>query len=442
MTNKQTVKDTEFSNSKVQPYAKQGFWKIVFVMVGFTFFSPSMIAGGKLGLGMDAGGFILAIALGNLFLACYTGLLAFISQKTALNLDLLAQHSFGKIGSYIPSALISITQMGWFGVGVAMLSLPLAAMLPQNFLGVDNVVALTAIIGILMTITAAMGIKALAIFGTVAVPLILILGVTSNVISVNAAGGIAHIFGTPSTPLAMSVALTLVIGNFISGGTATPNFARFGKTANHAVTATVLAFFVGNIIMFVFGAVGAAVYGEADIFNVLIIQGLTIPAILTLGLNIWSTNNNALYTSGLGFAHMAKVGVRLTTVIAGLIGTVFAVFLYNNFVGYLTILGGMIPPVGVVIIMHYFTHKKQYDFDHNMVGMINWPALIALVLGVMTGLVITDGITPLNSVIVTAVVYLSLDRIFKVKGWYKSLETQQQTESAHDIVREILKPKN
>ena len=36
---------------------------------------------------------------------------------------LLAQKAFGEKGSYLSSAMISFTQIGWFGVGIAMLSL-------------------------------------------------------------------------------------------------------------------------------------------------------------------------------------------------------------------------------------------------------------------------------------------------------------------------------
>ena len=389
--------------------------KLVFVMVGFTFFSPSMIAGGKLALGLDATSFILAVVIGNLFLAAYTGSLAYISQKTGLNLDLLAQRAFGRRGSYLPSALISLTQMGWFGVGVAMLSLPLAQMAhPGLILGLPNGVVFTLVIGVLMSVTAALGIRALAVFGTIAVPLILVLGIYSNVLSVAKLGGLSGLMGAGGTGTAvtMSLALTMVIGNFVSGGTATPNFARFGRTAKQSVAATVLAFLVGNIIMFVFGAIGAAAYGEADIFNVLIIQGLTIPAFITLGLNIWSTNNNALYTSGLGFTHILRTPVRWTTFGAGVVGTVFALFLYNNFVGYLSLLGSMIPPVGIILILHFALNRRSFIAEAHAASCgsrglcADWLALVALVGGVIFGLLVQAGITPLNSLIAATVIYL------------------------------------
>ena len=75
------------------------------------------------GAGLDLSGFIGSLLLGGIILGIYTALLAYVGCKTGLSMDLLAQHSLAK-GSYLPSALISFTQIGWFGVGVAMFAIP------------------------------------------------------------------------------------------------------------------------------------------------------------------------------------------------------------------------------------------------------------------------------------------------------------------------------
>ncbi|STE62073.1 cytosine permease [Escherichia coli] len=62
--------------------------------------------------------------------------------------------------------------------------------------------------------------------------------------------------------------------------------------------------------MFIFGAAGAAALGMADISDVMIAQGLLLPAIVVLGLNIWTTNDNALYASGLGFANITGMSSK------------------------------------------------------------------------------------------------------------------------------------
>ena len=167
--------------------------------------------------------------------------------------------------------------------------------------------------------------------------------------------------------------------------------------------------------MFVFGAVGGAVTGTPDIFDILISQGLMLPAIIVLGLNIWTTNNNALYTAGLGLANITKIRSKPMVLIGGGIGTLAALWLYNNFVSYLSLLGGMIPPVGVVIIIHFFMNRKLYVTEGYKPPLVNVSAIVAVVLGAMAGVFIKWGIPPVNSLVVSAVIFLVLEAINKPK---------------------------
>src|SRR5699024_11284133 len=97
------------------------------------------------------------------------------------------------------------------------------------------------------------------------------------------------------------------IGSFISAGTLTPDFTRFSRKKISAVIATVIAFFIGNTLMFVFGAVGSIATGEADISEVMFMQNLIVRAIIVLGINIGTTHDNALYASGLGLSDITYV---------------------------------------------------------------------------------------------------------------------------------------
>jgi len=81
------------------------------------------------------------------------------------------------------------------------------------------------------------------------------------------------------------------VGSFVSGGTATPNFARFAKDGKSGAITTVVAFFIGNSLMFFFGAVSSIFVGGNDIFEVMVRLNLFYLAVLVLGLNIWTTND-------------------------------------------------------------------------------------------------------------------------------------------------------
>lgn len=389
--------DEDYSFEAVPTQSRRSFWAVGFVMLGFTFFSASMSVGAKLGQGLNLNGYILAVLIGGAILAVYTGALGYIGAKTGLSFDLMSQRTFGTKGSFLPSALISLTQMGWFGVGVAMFAKPTAELLHVN------VWVIVIIAGGLMTASAYYGIKAIEIVSFISVPLIAILGTYSMVSATADGGGLSAIFAK-STGMGVVSAVGLVVGSFVSGGSATPNFTRFAKSTSSAVITTVVAFFLGNTLMFSFGAVGGAFTGKDDIFYVMIAQGLAIPAIVVLGANIWTTNNNALYTTGLGYANITKIPKKPLVLVAGILGTLAALWLYDNFVGWLNILNATLPPVGTVLIVDYFARRRSYSAG---IVAFKWVPVLSILAGALVGWFVKDlGIPAINAMVTTVVVYL------------------------------------
>lgn len=402
--NKDSIKkDSDYALSHVDNNHKKGFFSMLVVMLGFTFFSASMLTGGTLGTGLTFKNFFIAVLIGNLILSIYTGILAYIGSKTSLSMHLLTRYSFGEKGSYLASFITSITQIGWFGVGIAMFAIPIS-----NRFGI-NVYLLVAITGVLMTSTAYFGMKSLTILSAIAVPSIAILGSTSIFLAVNSVGGVNSLFNIePINELSLITAITLCVGSFISGGTVTPDFTRFSKNKKVAVSTTIIAFFIGNSLMFLFGAIGAMVTGNSDVTDVMFSQGLVIPAILVLGLNIWTTNDNALYTAGLGLSNITKINKKTLVLISGFIGTVFSIWLNNNFVGFLNFLNSMLPPVGGIIISDYFFIRKQkyLNIKDMKFEKVNWISIIAFLCGFIFSNIIPFGITALNSIFITIIVYV------------------------------------
>lgn len=376
--------DNNFSQGPVPQSARKGVLALTFVMLGLTFFSASMWTGGTLGTGLSYHDFFLAVLIGNLLLGIYTSFLGYIGAKTGLTTHLLARFSFGVKGSWLPSLLLGGTQVGWFGVGVAMFAIPVG-----KATGLD-INLLIAVSGLLMTVTVFFGISALTVLSVIAVPAIACLGGYSVWLAVNGMGGLDALKAVvPAQPLDFNVALALVVA--------------------------MVAFFLGNSLMFIFGAAGAAALGMADISDVMIAQGLLLPAIVVLGLNIWTTNDNALYASGLGFANITGMSSKTLSVINGIIGTVCALWLYNNFVGWLTFLSAAIPPVGGVIIADYLMNRRRYEhFATTRMMSVNWVAILAVALGIAAGHWL-PGIVPVNAVLGGALSYLILNPILNRK---------------------------
>lgn len=396
-------KDIDFQSSIVSPDARKSNLSMFMIMMGFTFFSASMWVGQEMARGLNFTDFIIATILGGIILGAYTGALGYIGAKSGLSLDLLAVKTFGTKGSYLPSAMISFTQMGWFGVGLAMFAIPIAKVaFGDSPLAIYTMVALA---GVCMTATAYFGIKSLALISYIAVPCVAILGTIAMVMAIMQGDkGLIEQFDLGNKTMGIVAGAGLVIGSFISGGTATPNFSRFSKNGKVGCLITVAAFFIGNSLMFLFGAVSSIYVGGNDIFDVMINLNLFYFAILVLGLNIWTTNDNALYSTGLGLANIFKLGKRPMVLVSGIIGTIAAVWLYNNFCGYLNILNCTLPPVGIILVLGYFMNRNNASWQHTKT--VDAGAVIGVITGAVIANIVTWGIPSINGMVVAAICYL------------------------------------
>lgn len=396
--------DVDYTTSSVDKSGRKSNLSMFMVMLGFTFFSASMWVGQQLAAGLDWNGFVWALILGGLILAAYTGSLGWIGAESGLSLDMLARRSFGSKGSWLPSAMISFTQTGWFGVGLAMFAIPVA----KEILGLEVTpdsmpwqgYLLVAVAGILMTASAYFGIKSLTIISYIAVPAVAVLGTVAMILAVkHGDAGLVEQFAKGSKDLGVIAGAGLVVGSFVSGGTATPNFTRFAKNAKVGLWTTVVAFFIGNSLMFLFGAVSSIYVGGNDIFEVMLNLNLFYLAVLVLGLNIWTTNDNALYTAGLGLSNIFGLSKKTMVIISGIIGTVAAVWLYWNFCGWLNVLNCTLPPVGIILVLHYFTNRGKEVAEKT----VDWSAILGVVAGAVVANLVHWGFASINGMAVAAV---------------------------------------
>ncbi len=406
-------KDIDFQSQPVAAGARRSNLSMFMIMMGFTFFSASMWVGQQMAQGLNFSNFIFAMILGGIILGAYTGALGYVGAKSGLSLDLLAVRVFGTKGSYLPSAMISFTQVGWFGVGLAMFAIPIAKVAFGGSMMATY--SMVAIAGVCMTATAYFGIKSLSIISYIAVPCVAILGTMAMVKAV-AMGDRSLIeqFEVGTKSMGVIAGAGLVIGSFVSGGTATPNFSRFAKSGKAGCIITIIAFFLGNSLMFLFGAVSSIYVGGNDIFDVMINLNFFYLAVLVLGLNIWTTNDNALYSTGLGLANIFKLSKRSMVLASGVLGTLTAVWLYNNFCNYLNILNCTLPPVGIILVLGYFLNKKDFDTQtQSHPAVANIGAITGVVAGAVVANLLPLGIPSINGMIVATICYLIGNKITK-----------------------------
>jgi cytosine permease len=103
----------------------------------------------------------------------------------------------------------------------------------------------------------------------------------------------------------------------------------------------------------------------------------------------------------------------MATAIAGLIGTLLAVFgIMNHFVPFLIILTSGISPIAGVMIADYWIKLKGNKEQWREREGIHWIGVIAWISGFIVGYFITFGSAPINAIITAMIVNVVLDKIF------------------------------
>ena len=102
----------------------------------------------------------------------------------------------------------------------------------------------------------------------------------------------------------------------------------------------------------------------------------------------------------------------------GLLGTVLALYLYNNFCGYLSMLNTFIPPVGAVLAADFFVIRKcgrNYEPLEALkdAPKISFAAVVAWAAGGAVAFLTTKwGISAINGMVTSAIIYIVLKKLF------------------------------
>ena len=391
---------------------KQGMFSMMVVLLGFTFFTSTMFAGGQIGPHYEFfPDLMYVIALGNILLGLYVAALAYIAQRTGYSSVVLARYCFGDQGSKLVDLLFGFTQIGWYAWGTATI-----AIVFQKILNLPtwSLIPLMIFFGYAFSLTSYIGYKGIQMLSNVAVPLMAVLIFWSFSIGVKDVGGLAGFGKIPTDPMTFTTALTLVFGTFVSGGTQSTNWTRFARTPKIAIVSSMVAFFLGNGLMVIAGAFGGYVYNQPDIVEVLILQGLQIPAIIMLFLNIWTTQDNAIYAVSVAGCNFFRTENRtLMNLIGATIATILAIAgMYNWLVPYLVIMGTIIPPIGGVLMADYYIKQKRsyHKLAELKMKTLNWTGIIAYVLGALFAWQ-SPGVPPINGIIAAFIAYPIVDKI-------------------------------
>ncbi len=376
--------DQDYPLTHVPMDARKGLISISAVLVGFTFFTPTMASGAQLGAAFNFSELVWIILAGSAILGVYVASICAIGAKTGLTSVLLAKYTLGSVGAKWADIILGGTQVFWYAITAEYMGILFA-----TGLGFEEAYVKYFFIifwGAIMGVTALYGVRAMALVSYVAIPAMGILMVVVMFMAINEVGSIEAIMDiVPTGTMTVSTAITVIVGTFASGGTQAANWARFAKTAKTAFIAGLLGFLVGNGIMIFSGMLGGLVFQTGDLIELMITMGLTFWALIILTLNIWTTNNATAYAFGVAGAEMFNKNDKKPFIVGGIIiALILAVIGVSTvFIPMLNIFGTFIPPLGGVIIGDYlFVSKRRLPrIEDVKFKAIRIAPLIAYILG-------------------------------------------------------------
>ncbi|HBT58829.1 MAG TPA: cytosine permease, partial [Pseudomonas sp.] len=112
MNQSERTTDPDYPLSPVPETARKSMWSMSFVLLGFTFFSATMWAGGSVGAAFDFSTTLWVLLIGNLLLGAYAAILGYIAARSGLNTALMSRYAFGEIGSKLSDFILGFTQIG------------------------------------------------------------------------------------------------------------------------------------------------------------------------------------------------------------------------------------------------------------------------------------------------------------------------------------------
>lgn len=375
---------------------------------------PALLIGSSLVAGLSFFDALLAGVIGFSVVCIFMCLESVAAVDTRLSTVQLASSSFGKTGANILIGLVvGISCMGWFGVQVGIAGSSFSKILDIYFASKISPVICSIIFGILMMLTAVLGIKYLKYLNYIGVPAKILLLIFGVVISFQGKSFSTITNYHPPTSMAFLTAIGLSIGFIAVGGVISPDYARFAKTKKDVILGSIFGLLPAALTLFAVGGILAILQNTYDIVEIFSKFGYPAMALAILIIATWTTNVMNAYSSGLAMNQLLHFSVEkryLSTIISGLIGTALAAFgILGNFMSFLGFLTTTVPPIAGVLISDYWLAKT---YNARSSKAFNWKGLLSWLFGVVVMLVMENAIKNILGIAVSLVVYWLLQKIF------------------------------
>ncbi len=428
----------DYSLARVPASARQSTWDIALVRMGLTVSASDLVFGYTIGLYFTFWNAILIALTYSIIVAVTSILMGLIGQREGTSFALSSRFAFGRNGSRLPSLILALVIAGFYGyvLGITV----------DVFPGLNPVTELIycVVLGLLFLTVAALGfdrgLKPVARFG---VPLMIVLVLVANIVTVAHVGGLDAIVN--ATPVQLGqMALPTIIGlgvaKWLTGAVVTPDIMRFGKNAWSVVTTTIAEFVVGNFGFNLLGLMLGLGLGASDLGKAFSLIGLTALAVVAFLIQSFTVEMNELYAASLAASNAAGVKRLVTTTVVGLLGIAIAYYgvsqgIIASFLVFIGYVSYAIPPMAGVLLADYYVVKRmRYAEDVDSMVLVNWRAVAAFVVSIgislYLGLALQDQLWH-SLPIISFVLYILLSVPQTLRAWRTHAELRAAGETSY-----------
>lgn len=274
-----------------------------------------------------------------------------------------------------------------------------------------------------MIVTAIYGFSAIDRLSRVVVPLMLILLIMGCYQVFRDYTGESFLAFAPKSNAeirSVGIGVSAVVGAFMVGVCIAPDMTRFSKRPADSVVAALCSYGTCSPLVLVVAGLPVMLSESKDLVSAYQSIGLGLPALIILVLATWTTNVNNLYSTSLGLSQVfPRVNGSIITLVSGAVGTAVGLAgIMEYFVGFLLVLGALIPPVaGIYLVDFFWTKRRHYCLlnlqrapDFRLLTFLAWMSGASVGLLSTYGDLSPTGIPALDSLLCAGVVYVMVGR--------------------------------
>ncbi len=301
------------------------------------------------------------IVAGSLAGSVLIAVLARLGPRLGVPSVIAARAALGLRGAGLVAILLYATNFAWIAVNNVIA----ASACAQVAGGPGSQRTWAVALGILSTVIVAGGPRLVALADRFAVPLLLVVGAVLSIACLRLPAELLLAPGSGGTPWIRG--LDVVIGYQVSWILMFADYSRYTPSARRAGIAVFLGLFITSAWMMPLGFMAARAANSADPGAMMLAVRLGAWGAVLMTVATVTTNFVNIYMSALALRSLVPhAGEQLSVWSTGLVGAALSLFSgawLDEYANLMLVLGGILVPVGGVLLAHFYAVERDVRVD-------------------------------------------------------------------------------